>query len=980
MRLPVMCSARSLSLLLGIALVLPMLRPGAAVAQEADDTAAQFELDLARMLFEDNAQMLRDPVWSVRAGPGKKIVLIPFTVNQHDKTIDLSRAPISLRGARFIGFYVPPADQHQARAAEAGPDFKALAAAKAEDLDKILFGDPEEESRKESPAPGDDPVLPTDGEGDPEAKPEGDDRPGPAPETAPRLARKLKFHPDQTVEWSMDRSFPSAEVQGAGADNLYPYKLDPKLLEAQQPPKGERVTRNDGEDAREYAQRRKEAQLVEREAQKEFRDLRAALRDLPTDFREPAPKVVYAVLEVAERGAISLEGPGPLSWSLSTEAHEQMQQLASGQLRPADDVGKKALEALAKLAEGKHANDLRGIAIGILRGNLVDSIEQDDAGFKLIAKMLAAEDTMARRTVQYAVARTPRPTRVSAALLEAASRSAVTEEREMLQVASQRTLFGLEAAKPESAGFLISKVNEAIADPSAIAPARVLNDLLNALGKAGASGGGSPESMGKMLEVMAGRMDAGKLTGEHFDAVVNVLISQAPTNMIAAGLLDQAMLQSAKPDHVIRTLELLGEAQLKVEFSESDPSQEPRLLTIPMASKQSGLIKSLLSVTERRKALAWAALPKFHIIESRAVAQEGVTPATPVEIFDAILKLASEEAQAPASVVSFIANQRERSIDAVAPRRLLELLSDADADDPIAKAAAEEILRSGDRYGEVLQRFVKDEQVKVVLAMYGSMTGSAPLVVGLIAEQSDATVTWFRDQLKQGVLPSAQDWAAQAANEVNGGEARLISLAASEEDGLAVAAAAALVLNAGGGKADQKRFARDVSQLETRSLVSVKEVWGEVKKDLYGRVLANAQGTYKLVVTLTKPKATANQPIRLGETEPAPDAVPDAEAGVPKPEQGERYDLGLVELTANDGAVALSIQSITTSMTPNRLGIRISKLESFASLGAAGLVRLDKTVVEAVVVDLLPQPDGSWSGQAALLDETQMTIALVPVP
>ena len=204
------------------------------------------EIDLERLLFDSRGGNLQDPVWQLQAEPGKRILLLPFTVDNVNRVNKLSRFPITVRTGRFIGFMIPKPELTNQRSD--GADLNRIIRAAPGELQQLLFEQAED-----------------DGASEPEtnSSPEEDAR-EPTPDEAPRLARDIMLHPDGTVQWSMARSFHGGKAQGASESNPYGYKIDPQQLRDAQPPKPERITRNEGEDSRAFALRKREQQLADR--------------------------------------------------------------------------------------------------------------------------------------------------------------------------------------------------------------------------------------------------------------------------------------------------------------------------------------------------------------------------------------------------------------------------------------------------------------------------------------------------------------------------------------------------------------------------------------------------------------------------------------------------------------------------------------------------------------------------------------------
>lgn len=920
--------------------------------ERADSDRPALELAISRLLFDPTGGSAADPVWQVApTTAGRQIKLIPLRVNPVTEVAKYSRTPISIRGAQFVGFIIPHANQVSGAVEQVDP--VALADADVQAFEKILFSAGSEASAEPTP-PADASVGGESGI-DKSAWQE-------APHGAPRLARKIELHPDGTVAWGLDRSFYAGELQTGGDSNLYPYKLDPEQLEAREPEKLPRVQRNGGESSRDYAARKKAQQEQERAERDAFRDLRDKVRDLPTDFREPAPPVIYAVLEMDGTDDLSLSGPAPLPWVLKQADQIAITSLASGGLRPAADGAEQpTFDQLARIADRSNAYNHRALALALVRSNITGDVTEGGPGYKLFSKVLSSSDTQARRTAIYAVANATKPTRATVALLQQSADYAPQQERDMLKFAALRTLFRAEAGNPESAGFLISKVNEAIADPTGPDAAAVLRELFAALDESAAPTARQPVAGEE--QAMVGLISFSGLKKDEAPAMVAQVIQSAADNPVAAGIYDKKLLRGNDPELAGLGIALLSRAN-------QEPAEQGGVAVsldraVPIDSLDHGVVKALDSEDEQTRAQAWQALAHLRVVDA-----EGSGGAASIQTFEALVAKAQKQEPTPKSLVYFILAQDDPTVAQVKARRLLDLLTGKQVDLEVAGVVTDKLLGSGDEYSQAIREVPLSMHSRMIGSMYKSRGEEPPLAVGLVADPQSRMMDWFVTRMGEGELPTAKQWAVEAGSDNRGGESALLKIATLGNAQAASAAAATLVINAGGNDEDQQRFAQSIGLMDKRTEEAVNKAWAELKTKLYARVLDKAAGTYQLVVTLTDPPPVGSTAPTEGEQ------VEGEQAADPEPKQNV-IELGLVELLSKDGSVSLSVKAIALSMGQDRLSIRIESLSSLSSFGNADIGKVPANFM-AGPLDLLPREDGSWSGENSFLDESRIKVELVP--
>lgn len=916
------------------------------------------EIDLDRLLFNTRNSHQQDPVWRLNASPGRRILLLPFTVDNVHRFNKLSRFPITLRAGRFIGYLIPkPLATHQSARAV---DLSQIVRAAPDKLQQLLF---------------DEKGLATDPAGHGHATRSGEDQAKPMPEAVPRLAREITLHPDGTVHWSMGRSFRGAELQAASAQNPYAYKIDPQQLRDAAPQKAERLTRNDGEDSRAFALRKREQQRAQREKQIVYRELREHLRNLPESFSEPLPSVLYAAIEVPDDGTLTFLGPAPLPWTIDADKKKLFESLSqSADALKGDQAAGQAGSIIAMVTG--HPMDGRAVAIATARGQLAASIQTDDPGFELLARLLRSSDKPTRRIAIFGVAQVKPPSLVSARLIGIAGQASRGEERKILSFASLSSLLSTQREDADSARLLMQRVSQVIADPQGPSAPRVIEKVLESL--AASQNAGRDQASDPPVAAMIESLDLSGVEKEELAAVTRVIIQQAPAHPVAAGWLDRQLLGSTDREVVSEALSQLNELTVQstqpaealggLAEGAADPAPvsdaDTRVIagTIPMARSDHALLRLFDRGDELQQAGAWAVLDRFHLAlpdPQASDTRQGQAQGPSLAMFDAILTQAYERDRVPSSMVSFIVNQPNPALSKAAGDWLVTLLSDPALSEEASRAALDAYLAEPKRYSPAIISLDARAKRRMMEAVYRTTGQDAPLMSGLVADRGE-TLRWLTAYIdEQGRLPTQDAWAQRAQSL---GEDALLEGAGTGNETVAVAAAAALVVRAGGTVQQEQAFAETVVRMNARSMQEVQKQWTPLRSKIFASAFKRSQGTYKLVATLFPGDAGM------------PPASADPQAGR---QGGVRLELGLVELRVEGLELSLSVEAITLSPAPETFGIQIDKPAALRSFDKTELPKIaPKDLVKPII--LLPQDGGAWSGDADLPDGRTLRISLEP--
>jgi len=953
-------------------------QPQAAAEDEDKPDAAEVEdvgpmlidIDIERLIFDNRGSGVPDPVWRLQPSTGRRILLLPFTVDNVHRPYELSRFPISVRAGRLVGFVIPKAEADARGGGGEEADLNQIIRAAPGELQQLLFESAEDQA--DVPAEADDP---------PQIDPLDDDAPEPTPQSAPRLAREITLHPEGTVQWEMDRNIRGAELQSPSERNPYAYKIDPRHLRDAQPERAERLSRNEGEDSRAYAQRKREHLLAEREKQNAYRELRDSLRNLPERFSDPMPPLLYAAIEMPDDDTLSLEGPAPFPWTVDADKKQLLEELSRNANALQQDGAEQLAGRLITMIED-HPLDARAIAYALQRSRLAGQVEVDSPGYRVLARLVQSDDLPTRRIALYSAAAANPPTLASAKLIGVAGEAALGEERKMLSFASLSKLMSTQADDPDNARVLIDRVGQTISDPQGPNAPQIMERVLASLdpGQGDQRGQASSEARAVMIDAL----DLSGLDKDEFEGVARAVIQHAPRNPIAAGWLDQQLLGSTDRDLVNAALIALYESKVVPtkeneryeQGAAADAAPQPAIDadaivlsdTIPMTRTDHALIALFNDDDDARSAAAWAVVGRFHIAldedGARAVleapgrdaqGQPAVDPT--VALFDSILDKARQRERMPASVIDFIVHQKDPALATVANDRFAALLALGLAQKP-AHAAVEAYIAQPDRFTQAIGALAPADQMKLMQTMYRAQDEDAPLIAGLIADRGQA-MNWFTGFVKdKGELPTRADWNAMAQEQ---SESALLQSASDDDVTIATAGAAALVATSGGNAQHERAFVQTVALMSSREPQLVKAEWEKQRVKILTSAFEDAAGTYELVATLL-------------ERAEAPPADNESEAAT---QSEKRIDLGIVELIAEGVELSLSAETVQVSSLPDKLGIRLENPSSLRSFSKPELTAIS-TQQLARPIDLLPNEQGAWVGETSLRDGRTLRVSLEP--
>lgn len=959
-----------------------MLEPSSAWGQGQPAEGPRAELLGDLLLSSDRvlSDVVTGPVWDMSPGPGRRFIQLPLRLIPGRATGVLEAPRLDVAGGRFMIWQLPDPASDPSGVGGVDSNARPTDQQLLTQLTGLLTGS----------------VVPGQGaDAEPAAA-------APAiPEVvaeAPRLARALTIIPADVegnptgsprVAWELNRGIPGGIARAGDVNSPYPYGLlmDRDQLVAQEPPRPERLVRQDGEGSREFSFRRRESDAAYREASIAYRDLVDRVRSLSERFEQELPGMVWAVFEVSSfSDGWELRGHEAGPWAMRFDDWQLLSTLSRGS--GGQGVGDGAYSSeelqdiarLAAIARNPHPWTQQALATAVAYSAYPAKAAPDDAASKLIQVILAGNDPLARNQMVYALAAVQPATPAVAALLNDAARR--TGEA-AIQLAALRAELGVQlASDPGVSGVAgaIDVTNRLLADEAGPDAGLVIRQFLVSV----------PENPDSAAAIIGGlRFD--DLTPGRFDAAVAAALRSAGDRPeIVGGWLNRQWLGSSNPQVVRRTLDLLIRADapapvvaplardlLNLVFGPpaggepSDGRVEPVDLTItaglPLDSANHALFRLLQAGDPALRKQGWLVLRHFELTDRAAGAPAPAEGA--VDPLASIVDAGLGRPDTPESLVPFLARQPDT---ARANGPLVRVLIWGD---PAASRRAARVFYGSERqFGVDLATRDANDREKFAQRVYNDLGDGVEPVSGLM--RSDGSVPgWFAEQLAAGNLPEPAAWAEAA-----GGEAALLSLAVGSDDALASGAFAALAAAAGGDRDLQlKMIDRFKDQRKTLSAEAMETAWAEARKDIYTQRLAAAAGKYRLVITVTG-MAPADGGLGLASdpalgTDPA---VIEAQQQAGAADRTERIVLGFYQLQANGREVKFSGGVPALDVPTDVLAIRLTNPSQLKSLKADELkaLPLERSTEP---LDLLPDEGGSWRGSLVLSDGRGLELVMEPI-
>ncbi len=925
--------------------------PPAAEVNAEQATRPSIRLDIEALLTSPDVMpaQLSDPVWTFTPGPNRQLLLLPLAVTPGGEEATLTDPGIEVRGGRFFAWHINPDERDEATFNQepGGPG----AAAGGWGGRLLMDNNYDLGGRVPPRQPG---------AANPQARPA-------IPPDAPTFTRGITVRPDGTLRWTLDRTIPGATV--TEQDNDYTLKLRADRLRALEPerPQRQRIEPGGGANPQEAARQRRTEQARYRTESEQFRELVNRVRSAPEQFEIPLPRRIYAVYEVsAAVPQLTIVGPEPLPWSISLNSLAALRGL-SGQRGfggGANADQQAAVTSLAAAARDNHPLTHRLIAIALHKADLIGQSQPNGPLFNVLRSILQGRDEPAKRIVLGALVTTVPPTQGSVMLLRDAADQLTPE----MQLASLRGMLRGDVNNPVEQREMVATVNRTLADEAGPDAGVALQAMVEQVGRVDLSQAGP----GSAAAAFVSGIDFERLPPHRRDQAIAYVIRDAGTEPLAAAWLNHRLLGSSDPAIVRRTLELIGRANvgsgvvadalrhLTTAVFGAPPEEAAPLdlrlsARIPIDATSHSIFRVLQHGDPAVRELAWRAIGNFGG-ETRS--RDGGAAAAPDEVISQVLRAGLAQSPTPPRLAAFLAPQRG---SARATAGLVQLV--IFADNPTARAQAARALHGSERpsLGNEVRSLEPEQRADFARGMYEALRGAAPLAADVLAEPAaESLASSFGDAVARGALPDAAELA-----EAFGGETELLNVAAGPGPRAAAGAVGTLVAMAGGDEATARELAERFAQLPDRSLGAITEAWGVAKRDIYARRLAEAAGSYRLSVQFRPLEYDAQ----------AYGAQP---GGLPATLTPRSITIGVVDLSVEGDAAFLGNRTVTFTIPEERLALRMNNVTDLANFADANLASIGLERVQGPV-DLLPQDDGTWRGEAMTPEGGTVDVRLEPV-
>ncbi|MCC7407671.1 MAG: hypothetical protein IT442_06340 [Phycisphaeraceae bacterium] len=744
--------------------------PNTSSDDSSQDVSLTYELDVARLL--DVSQTLpsdvQDGIWRVTPSAEKRLLVLPLHITPSTVPMSFGPTAIRARAGRLLAYLVPAPED-------------------SDDASTLRGGDTTDAQTR-----------------------------------FPRLTRSLTVTPHGRVQWKLDRFIPGGAI--ADPAQLYALKIQPTLAEA--PNNAD----NRGPRSPQDRQARQQELEAQRARAREQAELRKRILALPTEFDEPLPPVVLAVIEVRTNNPdADLSGSEPLPWRLSLD---DLQPLAAG--------SDEALERLDQvLAADPSPYGLRLAARALVRTPLLDQPQVRPSVAALAKRVLAGSDAQARLVVITVLASAPTPAPESLELLRQAAKDADGLNR-LTALAGLLRLAGSDVAAVDHvlAGFASTW-----AMPSPPPADQVIDALLaRPLGE-------SEQINAKLIDAV----DWPKIPAARRQPAIRKVIDRAPDTSLARRWLDAKLLGASDPALIKQTLTILADAA-KDQPPSTGPATARRII---FSRNEMAMLKHLESRDPALRDLAWTGLTCFRIPSSESD-DPNEEPGPEVELMVKIAQLATALTPTPPSALPFVLDQPGRHTRAAGLVRLT-----LGADPTTAAAAAKAMLGSNLPLAAALVRLDPPSRRKLADRVYTALTGNAPLVTPLLIEPKGvhAVCDWWAAQLAAGRLPGPELW----VKPFDGTQKMLSTASMANDPAVRAAVASALAAAAGGDAAAQQALIQDFDKVQDSRLTDLMDIWHARRHQILIKQIAAQARTYRF--TLVRPEPPARLDLGLARLE-----------------------------------------------------------------------------------------------------------------
>lgn len=875
-----------------------------------------YQVDLVTLVKDAQvtAATVSDGVWNAAPAADRQLLLIPLRLKAVTQPTEVTNDGAKLVGGRFIAFFIPEGGRVGAGVAGGGGEFGG------EDFAEFDQG-------LDAGNPGVGGGLAGLGGGLGGAT-------GPQVDVAPpRMTRDLTLHPEGRITWKLSRGIPGAEVIKS-QNKAYALYLDRSQIVRPVPPTAARRASGgedfDGERQRiDPAQRRaaqeqmRQQQAVYQQEVNAYNQLVRLIGQLPTEFSEPAPPIIYAVYDFPKLlPRISMTGEAPLPLELRVDQFTALRQIAAGQ-----GDARAIAAVLMDIAGNQQPVNLSLAAASLSGSNQLAAITPDNPLMRLIEPMMTKADRTARMALVDALGTNANAT--------ASPFASVVLQKAMTDPEPLVALTALKASMAQNQGRVdpnqLTQVAAAISNMLKSPEAPPMAESLGLLMQVSGSGGGAESSL--PLQLLSSQVKLAATPPQRRPEMVNYVVAHARRNQpLAARWVDQQLLGSGDIALQVLTLEAIaagegpmlaggqqvagqggyerqgpgrnmpwqqmgmfnaaGDAQYNSGIEEEPVMEDFEggggQMTggafmptgpagpIPIERVDHAILPLLASADQTLRPAAWAALPHFAFSQNQNLPPDG--------FYQAVAAAAVATKPTPAEAGTILNGNLPSQLAG-----LSRIVSEGEGPGRFTAARALAL----NAPGELLKALVAmspDARHDLTAWWYklpdatGVARLNAPAFVGLIRQQGvgDApspVVPWFIQQLQQRhTPPGANDWITGA-----GGEAGVVAGLTSTDKKYAEAGAAALVGSIAwptpeGMKTLQDQVAKATLGVRDVALQQKKadEAWKLAKPKIIAALTPQIAGNYKAevrIATVATPNEMPKPPVAVAAAVPGEEYI-----------------------------------------------------------------------------------------------------------
>jgi hypothetical protein len=885
------------------------------------ELANTYDLDTLYILTspEVDARSIDDNIWTIAAGSGKKLIQIPIKITNIQKDTKFDASVFKLRGGTFVCY-------RMGSIADRGPAGGSAADKQYE---------------------------------------------GTMPQDTPWVAKSFIVKKNGKISWPMERTIISGSVKEQ--DKLYSYKLSPTFFQKKQP-EPVKVTKIQGESTATFYARQTEESTKFNNASKEYRELSKQVRELPTEFEADVPNRIWLVFDIgASTREFNLDGPSPLPWTLTFDQFNAIRDAVLRPIPPEKDAGGNyrfksdltnqiSIYSAIITANPEQPFNARAAAYALSLLKLAGYMKTGDPIFNLYVQILASKDSSATNAAVKDLASTFPPTQATAALIARAGSLLNSETRIAI---FKNSISNVTDATVASVGReSVDRLNSTIASADSKTASNFLDEVFN-----------SVKNTPLLVQPLVAGVQFEALPDKRLEEVIIKIVERAPTDKLALGWLNNRLLGSVDQKVQRKTLEVINSADvgnrmlnqvadkgLSAVFGKPASQAEQRTLAIrleapiPILTPNDAIFRVLQAGDPKIRTLAWDALPRFAVTAvapgdpKESAGDEAAQRAKMELVYRQLQEITFSQNPTPTQIVDFMVKQDNPSITVFMLGNVI-----LKGSEKASIAATKAIMNSKGTYpmDAYMMSLSYGDRQGLAKHIYENRTGLDPLVTPLMKQriENNPIVAWFGREVARGVLPAPKDWAGQYQD-----ENMLLAATVSQENDLAMAATAALVLHAGG----DERVIRDLNGKfrlsPDQSPAALKAVWLEGKRTINANKLANVAGNYKLL-------------LKVGGSTPKVEDPPTP------PYQD--IDLGVVNIQVNGTDVTLATKNLTlSSLDIYAIGLENpSELKNFKNDAVSKLPNLEAATK---AIDLIGQPNGSFVGKFPLGNNQDVQVTLVP--